>query len=67
MALLAHKQAQKSNDPAALDMADPLYRQYLARFRAEKDGDHMTFFHAELLSRWTAGRRRRRSTTGRCS
>jgi tetratricopeptide (TPR) repeat protein len=55
LVLVWHKTAQKSKDPALLELADPLYRQYLARFGGEKDSYDMTFFHAEALwqlERW---------------
>jgi tetratricopeptide (TPR) repeat protein len=52
--LVWHKDAQKTKDPSIAALADPLYRQYLARFPKEKDAYEMTFYHAELL--WTLGR-----------
>jgi tetratricopeptide (TPR) repeat protein len=55
LALIWHKTAQKTKDPELYQLADPLYRQYLTRFGAEKDGYDMTFFHAEALwslERW---------------
>ena len=54
VALVAHKSARNDHDPALLALADPLYRQYLTRFRQEKDAYSMTFFHAELL--WSLGK-----------
>ena len=54
LALLVHRKAQKTKDPAQYDLADPLYRQYLTRFRDEKDAYAMTFYHGELL--WMLGR-----------
>jgi tetratricopeptide (TPR) repeat protein len=56
LALLWHKKGQKSKDPALLELADPLYRQYLTRFGGEQDSYDMTFFHAEALwalERWS--------------
>jgi tetratricopeptide (TPR) repeat protein len=50
-----HKKAQKTKDPQLFELADPLYRQYLTRFAAEKDSYEMTFLHAEALwnlQRW---------------
>jgi cellulose synthase operon protein C len=55
LALTAHKAGQKQKDLASLELAEPLYRQYLTRFREEKDATKMTFYHAELLwslQRW---------------
>jgi tetratricopeptide (TPR) repeat protein len=55
LALLWHKRAQKTRDPALYQLVDPLYRQYLTRFGAEKDSYDMTFNHAEVLwnlQRW---------------
>ncbi|HXU83260.1 MAG TPA: tetratricopeptide repeat protein [Polyangia bacterium] len=55
LALLWHKKAQASKDPALYQLSDPLYRQYLTRFGGEQDGYDMTFFHAEVLwqlERW---------------
>jgi TolA-binding protein len=50
-----HESAKKTKDPELLTLADPLYRQYLARFSGDDDGYAMTFFHAEALrglERW---------------
>jgi tetratricopeptide (TPR) repeat protein len=55
LVLLWHKKAQKTKDAALYELADPLYRQYLAHFGNEKDSYDMTFFHAEALwslERW---------------
>jgi tetratricopeptide (TPR) repeat protein len=55
LALLWHEQAERTKDPSLMELADPLFRQYLARFGAEKDSHEMTFFHAQALGqlgRW---------------
>jgi tetratricopeptide (TPR) repeat protein len=55
LVLVWHKTAQSTKDPALYQLADPLYRQYLARFGGEKDGYEMTYYHAETLwglERW---------------
>jgi cellulose synthase operon protein C len=55
LALIWHKTAQKTKDPELYQLVDPMYRQYLTRFGADKDSYDMTFFHAEALwslERW---------------
>ena len=54
MTLASHKKGQKDNAFELYELADPLYRQYLTRFRDEQDVYSMTFFHGDVL--WTLGR-----------
>jgi cellulose synthase operon protein C len=54
LTLASHKKGQKEHALGLYELADPLYRQYLTRFRDEKDAYAMTFYHAEVL--WTLGR-----------
>jgi tetratricopeptide (TPR) repeat protein len=52
--LLWHKSAQKNHDTELATLADPLYRQYLARFSKEKDAAELAYYHGDLL--WTLER-----------
>lgn len=55
LALLFHKEAQKTQDPATYQLTDPLYREYLSHFEKDKDAYSMAFYYGELLfklERW---------------
>jgi TolA-binding protein len=54
LALLTHKQAQKTKSREAYELSDQLYREYLQRFQSEEGSYDMAFYYAEIL--WTRER-----------
>ncbi len=49
LATVWHKEAQKTNDQGTYDLAQYLYKEYIAKFPKEKDAYIMTFYYGELL------------------
>jgi tetratricopeptide (TPR) repeat protein len=49
LAIVWHKEAQKTNNNDTYALAQYLYKEYLTRFPKEKDAYQMTYYYGELL------------------
>jgi TolA-binding protein len=49
LALVWHREAQKTQDPPTFELADRAYRLFLANFRDDKQAYEMSFYRGELL------------------